>query len=105
MSRSRPSHQLVTNFAVRLRETKMKSLAGLFMAAAFVSPTLAGPVAAPNAGGSANSIILAADGCGHDYHRDPYGRCRPNWREWEPGWRACPPGWHLGAQGHRCWPN
>ena len=22
----------------------------------------------------------AADGCGHGYHRGPYGHCRPNWR-------------------------
>jgi hypothetical protein len=83
----------------------MKAFLGIVMAAALISPTQAAPAVAPPAASNANSIILVEGGCGHDYHRDEHGYCRPNWREYEPGWRACPPGWHLGSEGHRCWPN
>jgi hypothetical protein len=82
----------------------MKAILGLVLAAALISPSQAAPNMAPRAS-SAGSIILVADGCGRDFHRGEYGRCVPNWREWQPGWRACPPGWHLGPQGRRCWPN
>ncbi len=82
----------------------MKAILGLVMAAALIGPTQAAPTVAPRVS-SAGSIILVEGGCGRDYHRDPRGFCRPNWREWEPGWRACPPGWHLGSEGRRCWPN
>ena len=82
----------------------MKSLLGLVMAVALISPSQAAPGTVPNTS-SADPIILAEGGCGHEYHRDHYGYCRPNWREWEPGWRACPPGWHLGSEGRKCWPN
>jgi hypothetical protein len=82
----------------------MKALLGLVMAVALIAPSQAAPVAVPNTS-SNGSVVLVEGGCGHDYHRDDHGYCRPNWREWEPGWRACPPGWHLGGEGHRCWPN
>jgi hypothetical protein len=86
----------------------MKAFLGIVMAAALTSPALAPALAAPAMApptGSAGPIVLAAEGCGRDYHRDRYGNCRPNWREWERGWRACPRGYHLGSQGRRCWPN
>lgn len=80
----------------------MKAFFGLVMAAALISPTQAAPTLAQRTS-SVGSVILASGGCGRDYHRDPRGYCRPNWREFEG--RACPPGWHLGPYGRRCWPN
>ena len=82
----------------------MKAILGLVMAAALISPTWAAVNVAPGPV-VANPTVLVEGGCGRDYHRDRYGNCAPNWREWEQGWRACPPGWHLGSEGRRCWPN
>jgi hypothetical protein len=42
-------------------------------------------------------IIRVADGCGPDWHRGPYGGCRPRF--------SCPPGWHSGPYGWRCFRN
>jgi hypothetical protein len=42
-------------------------------------------------------VILVADGCGPEWHRGPYGGCRPRF--------SCPPGWHSGPYGWRCFRN
>ena len=45
-------------------------------------------------------ILRVAEGCGPGLWRGPHGACHP----FAHG-RACPAGYHLGAEGHRCWPN
>jgi len=85
----------------------MKLFLGLVMASALIIPALIIPARAAGTIGSqpavASTTILVEGGCGHDAHRDERGNCRPNWREWDG--RGCPRGWHLGAEGHKCWPN
>lgn len=49
-----------------------------------------------------NGITRVEGGCGPGGHRDPYGRCVPNFRPRY--YRACPPGMHLNPYGH-CRPN
>jgi hypothetical protein len=68
-----------------------------------------------------SEVVRVSGGCGYDFHRDYYGRCRPNGPRWGgPGWGwsgsrvfigprggalVCPPGYHLGPDLHACWPN
>ena len=54
---------------------------------------------APQADGA---IVQVMGGCGQGGHRNPYGRCVPNFRR--PFFRACPPGMHPVGYG-RCRPN
>ncbi len=61
--------------------------------------------AAPDA-----AIVSVRDGCGPGGHRDPYGRCVPNYRPYygpppRPFYRPCPPGFHFGPRAGRCFPN
>jgi hypothetical protein len=78
----------------------MSSFLGLVMAAALIAPAQASsePTPLPANG----HVILIAEDCGRDAHRDERGVCRPNWREMEG--RECPRGWHAGPE-RRCWPN
>jgi hypothetical protein len=46
---------------------------------------------------ASGDMIRVADGCGPDWHRGPYGGCRPRF--------SCPPGWHPGPYGWRCFRN
>jgi hypothetical protein len=45
----------------------------------------------------ATAVIKVMDGCGPNWHRGPYGHCRPRY--------SCPPGWHPGPYGWRCFRN
>jgi hypothetical protein len=51
-------------------------------------------------GPASDLTIKVAEGCGPGFWRGPGGRCHP----FAQG-RLCPPGYHIGAEGHRCWPN
>jgi hypothetical protein len=79
----------------------MNSFLGLVMAAALIGPAQASLTLAPRP--TVGAMILVAEDCGRDAHRDERGVCRPNWREMEG--RECPRGWHVGPEGKRCWPN
>jgi hypothetical protein len=81
-------------------EIQMSSFLGLVMAAALIAPAQASSAPAQPVNGH---VILIAEDCGRDAHRDERGICRPNWREMEG--RECPRGWHVGPEGRRCWPN
>lgn len=68
--------------------------------AAFAAPNLA--EAAPSASfnqTTLSDVIQVAGGCGHGWHRGPYGGCRKNWAN--PAAHACPRGYHIGPGG-RC---
>ena len=56
------------------------------------------------------AIVSVRDGCGPGGHRDPYGRCVPNYRPYygpppRPFYNPCPPGFHFGPRAGRCFPN
>jgi hypothetical protein len=50
-------------------------------------------------------IVRIAEGCGPGFWRGPNGVCHHGGAYGAGYVRACPPGMHLGAEGHRCWPN
>jgi hypothetical protein len=63
---------------------------------AAVSASKAMPLA-PLDQAAAGDTIRVADGCGPQWHRGPYGACRPRY--------SCPYGWHPGPYGWRCFRN
>ena len=68
---------------------------GLSFAAITVSQAM--PASPLGAAVSNDIVIKTADGCGPDWHRGPYGGCRPRY--------SCPLGWHSGPYGWRCFRN
>ncbi len=106
----------------------MKTILGLLMAAALISPSQAAPRAMPPAAGEA-PVTLIAEGCGPGFERGREGHCRPSpraredhredWRERrarEYRWRerererervsvGCPRGYHYRERDGRCWQN
>jgi hypothetical protein len=80
----------------------MKFLAASAVALGFglmaIGASQAMPLAPLGQGASDDgAIIRVADGCGPNWHRGPYGGCRPRF--------SCPPGWHSGPYGWRCFRN
>ncbi|HYC25218.1 MAG TPA: hypothetical protein VEC58_04185 [Roseiarcus sp.] len=63
-------------------------------AAVTVAPVASGVVVEP-----------VAEGCGPGFWRGPNGVCHHTGAYGAGVVRPCPPGMHLGAEGHRCWPN
>jgi hypothetical protein len=57
------------------------------------------------AGSNAAGIVKVAEGCGPGFWRGPNGFCHRGGAYGAGYVRPCPPGMHLGAEGHRCWPN
>ena len=108
----------------------MKTILGLIMAAALVSPSVlvspsqAAMRAMPPVAGEAPATLIA-EGCGPGFERGREGRCRPSpraredyreeWRERrarEYRWRerervsvGCPRGYHYRERDGRCWQN
>ena len=79
----------------------------LVLATAVTVATIAGSISAQAmpvlpAGPLDNGIVHVEGGCGPGGHRNPYGRCVPNFRR--PFFRGCPPGMHINPYG-RCRPN
>lgn len=74
-----------------MHRTMFSAAAALLMAVVASQGANAFPLASPPSDNA--NITLVAGGCGPAFHRDPWGRCVPNY--WGP--RPYAYGWH------RCW--